>query len=114
MDETMPIPVMTPRLMIASPRPWFLRWWFSCRGRSLLEQADPQILGAIDNLAVHGKPPVGNAQDQLCPHHALDIDVVHNLADGRQHLAGELQFAQAQRPAAPLAAAPAKVKANHL
>ncbi len=31
----------------------------------LLEQANLQILRAIDNLAVHGKPPVGDAQNQL-------------------------------------------------
>jgi len=31
----------------------------------LLEQADLQILRAIDNLAVGRKPPVGDAQHQL-------------------------------------------------
>ncbi len=44
----------------------------------------------------------------------FDVDVVHNLADVRQHLAGELQLAQPQRPAASLAADPAEVEADHL
>src|SRR5689334_18920336 len=118
MDETMPIPVMTTRLMIASPRPWcrwsLLRCCCSRRGRSLLEQADPQILGAIDNLAVHGKPPVGDTEHQLRAHHALDVDVVHDLADVRQNLAGKLQFAEAERAAAPFATAPSQVEADHL
>src|ERR1700754_2274893 len=66
MDETMPIPVMTTRLMIASPcRYACLRCCCSRRLRALLEQADLQILRAIDNLAVHGKPPVGNAEHEL-------------------------------------------------
>jgi hypothetical protein len=32
---------------------------------TLLEQPDLQILRAIDNLAVHGKPAVSDAQYQL-------------------------------------------------
>src|SRR6185437_14887704 len=66
------------------------------------------------NLAIHGKPAVGDPQHQLRSHHALDVDVVHNLADVRQHLAGELQLAEPERPAAPFAAAPAEVEADHL
>src|SRR6476620_1597239 len=62
MDETIPIPVMTTRLMIASPCRYVLVCEFivkpkaapagSILGSVLLEQADPQILGAIDNLAI--------------------------------------------------------------
>src|ERR1700737_220972 len=81
---------------------------------ALLEQSNLQILGAIDNLAVHGKPAVGNAEHQLCAHHALHVDVVHNLADVRQHLARELQFAKTERAAAPLAADPAQIETDHL
>src|ERR1700733_16211918 len=98
MDETMPIPVMTTRLMIASPLP------FRCcsmppsnrrravrrRRGARLEQADPQVLCPIDNLAVGGKPPVGNAQHQFRAYHALDIEIVYDLADVRQHLPGQL------------------------
>src|SRR5689334_12300774 len=66
MDETIPIPVMTTRLMIASPYPWFFcRVCRSAQGRALLEQPDLQVLGAIDNLAIHRKPPIGDAEHQL-------------------------------------------------
>src|SRR5262245_10451560 len=83
MDETMPIPVMTTRLMSASPYPCVLapsridadRLTMQCarevpknsssrRCGALLEQTDLQILGAINNLAVHGKPPVGDTEHQ--------------------------------------------------
>src|SRR5262249_38306935 len=66
MDETIPIPVMTTRLMTASPyRYASLCCCCSRRRRALLEQPDLQVLCAIDNLAVHGKPPVGNAEHEL-------------------------------------------------
>src|SRR3954453_310369 len=115
MDETMPIPVMTTRLMIASPFGCFFALCVGSRqGGALLEQPDLQVLGAIDNVAVHGKPPVGDTKHQLCAHHALDVDVVHNLADVRQHLTGEFQFAEPQGPAAPPAADPPEIEADHL
>src|SRR5258708_31258683 len=54
MDETMPIPVMTTRLMFASPYRYVLVLFMpSGRCRALLEQADLQILCAIDNLTLH-------------------------------------------------------------
>src|ERR1700736_3956342 len=60
MDETMPIPVMTTRLMFASPYLVSLcasaGGFRSSRRGALLEQSDPQILGAIDNLAIGRKP----------------------------------------------------------
>src|SRR5712671_5837358 len=78
MDETIPIPVMTTRLMIASSLSFrFARCshqtedrltgnlCFRWRRGVRLEQADPQILRAIDNHAIGGKPPVGDAQHQL-------------------------------------------------
>src|ERR1700743_671181 len=58
MDETIPIPVMTTRLMFASPYLTCLSLCASAHGLrssrrgALLEQPDPQILGAIDNLAI--------------------------------------------------------------
>src|SRR5215470_14949365 len=84
------------------------------RFAALLEQSDLQVLRAIDNLAVHGKPPVDNAQHQLSTHHALDIGLINDFAGMRQHLPGKFQIAQAQRPAAALAADPAEVKTDHL
>src|ERR1700751_2504969 len=114
MDETIPIPVMTTRLMFASP---YLSLCASARGLrssrrgALLEQPDPQVLGAIDNLAIGGKPPVRDAQPELQAHHALDVDIIHNLAHVRHHLAGELEIAESQRTAAALATGPAEEKA---
>ena len=76
MDETMPIPVMTTRLMIASPCRYVIVTVINSKNavsfagagnlRSrlqcgiLFEQPDLQILRAIDNLAVHGKPAIGD------------------------------------------------------
>src|ERR1043166_689082 len=126
-DETMPIPVMTTRLMIASSLPCHV---FRCGRQSATvlirparasgsrmhrgARSDPEILRAVDNLAVSGKPPVGNAERELRAHHALDVDVVHNLADVRQHLAEQLQFAYSQRPARPLGTAPDQEEPDHL
>src|ERR1043165_6015306 len=118
MDETMPIPVMTTRLMFASPCLVSLcasaRCFRSGRRTALLEQPNPQILGAIDNLAISRKPAIGNAQPELQAHYPLDVDVVHNLAHIRHHLAAKLQIAEPERPAAALAAGPAQKKPQHL
>src|ERR1700748_1855324 len=86
----------------------------SRRRSALLEQTDLQVLGAINNLVIHRKPPVGYAEDQLRTHYPFDVDVVHNLADVGQHLAGKLEFAEPQCPSPSLAADPAEVKADHL
>src|SRR5262245_58340450 len=86
----------------------------SSRRSALLEQPDLQILRAINNLAVHGKPPVGDTENQLRTHDPLDVDVVHDLPDIRQHLAGKLQLAEPQGPAPTLAPDPAEIEADHL
>src|SRR3984893_1439329 len=81
MDETIPIPVMTTRLMIASPCRCILfdgrcqtdaappagarNSLFRLRRGTLFEQPDLQILRAIDNLVIGRKPPVGDAQYEL-------------------------------------------------
>src|SRR5277367_6585581 len=114
-DETMPIPVMTTRLMFASPCRYVrVQFFRSSRLCALLEQPDPQILRAIDNLAIGGKPAVGDAQPELHAHHALDVDVVHKLADVRQHLPGKFELAEPKCPAAAFAAAPPQEKSDHL
>src|ERR1043166_1996415 len=77
-------------------------------------RADPQVPGAVDSLAISGKPPVGNAERELRAHHALDVDSVHNLADVRQHLAEQLQFAYSQGPAGTLGTAPDQEETDHL
>src|SRR5688572_28581125 len=102
-DETMPIPVRTTRLMIASS---------ACVARALrtplgpgrlrlvLEQPDLEVECPIDNGAVHREPAVRDAQDQFRAHHALEVDAVDDLPHGRLHLTGQLHFAHAERTSA--------------
>src|SRR5947208_14627654 len=52
MDETMPIPVTTTRLMTASPKSLSFFVMRSAQAGALLEQADLQVLRAIDNLVI--------------------------------------------------------------
>src|SRR5499425_2321355 len=100
MDETMPIPVTTTRLMIASsafsgaprwkaprsgPGPARLRHFI------LLEQAHFQVERPVDHRVVGGQPAVRNAEHQFRPHHALHVDAVDDLLDVRKNLAGELE-----------------------
>src|SRR4051812_24865404 len=120
MDETIPIPVMTTRLMIVSPLSFLCCPPYSMPPSRLRlhgvlsEQADPEVLRAIDNLAVRGKPPIRDAENQPGTHYPLDVDVVDDLADARQHLAGKLQFAKAEGAAAALAAGPGQEEPHHL
>src|SRR5258708_14673255 len=113
MDETMPIPVMTTRLMEASSaldansRPQN-RGWLDKSARSrrtglhrvgVAEQADLEIQRLVDHRAVRRKPAVGDAEHQFRAHHPLDFEAVDHLLHGRQHLAGKLEFAEAKRAA---------------
>src|SRR5580693_3950391 len=77
MDETIPIPVTTTRLMAVFPSPRCgktarLRSRCGCRQRRVFaEQPDLEVERAIDNRAIGGQPAVGNPQHQLRTHHAL-------------------------------------------
>src|SRR6266853_4941497 len=83
MEETMPIPVTTTRLMTYLPR---LQWSDRARParrlrsgrrlqrRNVAEQADLEIERAVDNRSVRRQPAVGYAQDQLRAHDPLDVD----------------------------------------
>jgi hypothetical protein len=82
--------------------------------RVVLEQCDLQVTHAINDLAVGRKPAVRDAEHQFGTHHALDVDAVDQLLHGRQHLAGELDLAGADRAAAARGAGPAEKKADHL
>src|SRR5215475_13269814 len=86
----------------------------SSRRSALLEQTNLQVLGPINNLVIHGKPPVRNTEDELGTHDPLDVDVVHNLADIGQHLTGKLELTEPQCASPSFAAAPAEVETNHL
>src|SRR4051812_160698 len=128
MDETMPIPVTTTRLMISSPAfsartptgapsvKWLSRAALSGPGRlrPILDQRDFQVVGAIAVPAIVLEPPVRDAEHELGTHHAPDVDAVNDFLDVRQHLAGELDLADAERAAAAGRAGPAEEESHHL
>ena len=64
------------------------------------EQADAHVLDLIYALAVGLQPAVGDAEHQLAPEDALDVDAINDAFDGGEHLIGEFHFADAERPAA--------------
>src|SRR6476661_6055693 len=114
MDETMPIPVTTTRLIEASPAsadlptpegrvhlPNFARLNPLRRLQRLgvAEQSDLEIGRLVDHRAVGREPAVGDAEHQLGAHHPLDFEAIDHVLHGRQHLAGKLELAEAQRPA---------------
>src|SRR4051812_19015568 len=99
MEETMPRPVTTTRLMAGrNPSDCRQAIWrevlrvktWSSRGRCgrqrlggfLDEQTDFQVLGFIDYFAVHLHDPVGDADDQLAHDHALQVDDICDLLGG--------------------------------
>ncbi len=96
MDETMPIPVTTTRLMFASSASTASAARLTGqRSRACVlhpaEQADLEIERTIDHRAVRRKPAVGDAEHELGAHHALDVDAVDDVlhrsaAPGRENL----------------------------
>src|ERR1043166_5098 len=118
MDETMPIPVTTTRLMLASCAPKKAGVGLPqleagappsapdrlCR--LIAEQADLEVECPVDNGAIRREPAVGDAEHEFRAHHALDLDAVDDLAHGGQDLARQLQFAKAERSALPRRAEP--------
>src|SRR5690349_9361052 len=112
MDDTMPMPVTTTRLMARFPsypcpgprrgRPSSLAGAASGLLRARLEQSDPQVLGLVDAAPVRLEPAIGDAEDELGAEHALEVDAVDDLLYRRQDLVCELDFPNAQRAAASL------------
>src|SRR5258708_26650193 len=99
MDETMPIPVTTTRLMEASPaldansRPQN-RGWLDKSARSrrtglhrvgVAEPPNLEVESLIDDRAVGREPAVGNAEHELRAHHPLDFEAIDHVLHGRQH-----------------------------
>src|ERR1051325_906969 len=122
MDETMPIPVTTTRLMPASSashrraagRQSQRSGPARLQHRLLTEQPDLEIERTVDHRAVGGKPAVGDAEHELRSHHPLDVEAVHDLLHRRQHLAGKLEFAEPERATLAGRAEPAEEKAEQL
>src|SRR5690606_35663961 len=79
-----------------------------------LEQADPEVLGLVDALAVRLHPAVGDAEHELGAEDALQVDAVDHLLDGGQHLVDELDLADAERPPPTRGPEPAEEEADHL
>src|SRR5437899_1120248 len=128
MDETMPIPVTTTRLMEASPaldansRPQN-RGSLDKSARSrrtrlhrvgVAEQADLEVESLIDAGAVGREPAIGDAEHELRAHHPLDFEAIDHVLHGRQHLAGKLEFAEAERAALARRTEPAEEKSQEL
>src|SRR5215469_5750024 len=124
MDETMPIPVTTTRLMDASRMTARLEW--RCQQdigtllrvclqlRTLAEQSDLEIEGSVDHRAVGGEPTVSNAKHKPRPHDPLDINPVHDVLHGREDLPGELELAEPERATLAVPAEPAQEKTDQL
>src|SRR5271169_883872 len=80
----------------------------------LLEQADLEVEGLVDDVAVRRKPAVGDTEHQLRAHHPLEVDAVKHLLHVRQHLPGKLDLTQAERAALARRAEPTEEKPDHL
>src|SRR6185369_6994661 len=91
-EDTTPRPVTTTRFMRSARR--------SRNFGGVLEQPDLEAQGLVDRLAIGMHEPVGDAQDQLAQHHALEMHMESELLDRWHDHAGELDLAHAQRPAA--------------
>src|SRR5262245_27186706 len=138
-DETMPIPVTTTRLIEASsasqgafrqveagmrslsfgsPRTRRPRGPPSAPARLhhrvLAEQADLQVHRPVDDRAVRRKPSLGDPQHELGTHDPLDVDPVDHVLDRGNHLPGELELAQSERAALAGGAQPAQEEAEQL
>src|SRR5471032_1660176 len=104
-EETTPRPVTTTRFMA------------SCRcagGHGVLGEPDLHVECLIGRNAVRSDEAVGHAHHEKAQDHALHMDVVGELLDGRHDHAGELHFADADRAAAPGSLHPAEEETCHL
>src|SRR4029453_8999829 len=105
-EETTPRPVTTTRFMLSA----------RCRRNfgGVLEQSDLEAQGLIDRLAVGMHEAVGDAQDQLAQHHALEMHMEGQVLHRWHDHAGELDLADTQRPAAAGSLHPAQEEAQTL
>ncbi len=80
---------------VASPNfcvgAWLL--WAELEAFGVLEEADAQVFGEVDILAVDGDAAVGNTHHQFALDDALQADVVADLLGSGEYLAGEFEFA---------------------
>src|SRR5690625_458456 len=81
---------------------------------SILKQPDPQVLGLVNRLPIGHQDAVRDPEDQTTHDDALEIELVGDLLDARQHLAAELHFADTQRATAPGGAEPTEKEPDEL
>src|SRR5262245_29728287 len=84
------------------------------RGLLVAEQADLEVERAINHRAIGLQPAVGDAEHQFGAHHPLEVDAVHDLFHGWQHLARELDFTHTERTTFARGTQPAEKEAEHL
>src|SRR3984893_15565194 len=115
MEEIMPIPVTTTRLINASCAST-CEWSASARlqHRRVAEQADLEVHRPIDDGTVRREPSIGNAENELGTHHPLDVDAIHDILHRGQDLAGELELTPPERPPIARPSQPAKKEAEQL
>src|SRR5471032_2957762 len=104
-EETTPRPVTTTRFMGSGRRA-------GCRG--VLGQTDLHVEGLIGRNAVRGDEAVGHAHHETAQDHALHMNVVGELLDGRHDHARQLHFTDAQSPAPALRPHPAEEETRYL
>src|SRR5262245_44747241 len=128
-EETIPMPVTTTRL-IEVPFPASSRALRRCTvaarlqcspalsGRyglfSRFEQANAQIRGCVDYLAIGFHCAIGDGELQLAQDHPLQVDhVLHRLGRGHDH-AREFNFADAERASSARCTEPTQEEARQL
>src|SRR3954471_18593635 len=97
LEDTIPIPVTTTRFIglvldesPAVPRPAASKIANAARRsasrlqRGSAEQSDLQVLRLVDRLAIRLEPAVGDAEGELRPQHALEVDAVFDQLGRRQ------------------------------
>ena len=79
-----------------------------------MEQADPKIFSLIDFSPIRFEPAIGNAENELRPEDAFEIDSVNDFFNAGQDLIREFQLADSKRPTATRFPEPPEEKADHL
>src|SRR5262249_15773488 len=122
MDETMPIPVTTTRLIFrlvlvvslaVRARPPRSLGLARLR-RGVVDQSDFEVQRLEDHPAIGRKPAVGYAKNKSGSHHAFDVDAIYDILHRRQHLPGKFNLAHAERTALARSAKPTEEEAEHL
>src|SRR5262249_49458896 len=123
-EETIPIPVTTTRLISASSiQKGFAKAAaitaagssrFRRRHLAGLEQADLEVGRAINHFAVGRKPAIGDTQNKFRAHDTLQFEPVYDLFHARQHLSGKFDLTGTECPAAARRPEPTKEEAEHL